>query len=1457
MGTEDTLLIALENLYSIFDTLNDIFLIIRDDLSVIYCNPIAQTKIPWVMEDGINQGFASLLYKSDSDVLLGTITRLNSSSGKGLSCCLHMSEPDHSSKVYQCIVNRLVLNPDFRKNIFVMQLIPVHSELSTPECLTCIHRFSEEHHRGVAILDTQGKIIENNTHFLKMLRIHHEIKGESLDQFCDPVFSETLNNTIDMIRNRLKEDVELEFECIMNGLERHWFRITFHHTQNVLCNRQSCILTLWEDISDFKKLMIGLGNSGAENFLLGKIFNINPNPTVISTFDRGEILAVNDIFCQETGYSEHELIGKTVHELSLLVDYQERDSYIEILKSQSSVRGYPCDCLMKSGSIRKVLMNIECYEFEGKKYLITVISDITEKIRLEKELCESENWYRNTFERAALGIAHLSKEGQFIRVNHQFCQITGCKTNELLAKRLNDILFHLDRQEDLDQFSQLTNRKINRYTKETRFQHKNGGSVWVSLTFSRITTPYNSVDHIVLFAQDISNRKDIEEDLFKNNIKLRCVIENACEAIVLIQDERIRDFNPCFNSIVGYNRTVLLGKPITEIIHRDDIDNYRRFITRNHLQQSFVNAIPIRVITENQEVRWCVVNDAYLQWEGMPAHVSFFQDITEKRVIEKDLATTQALLKTAVEQCQAGVVILEASLSKPPIVNYAALQILYGDMSDDCHHMELSYPINWKIFDAKMNEEIDLRDSPMGQAIKTGKVSKNEEYVIRQHNGKYRWISCNASPVYDGTGKIIAGISIILDITERKNSENLMQRFLNHQMTINELASSLGKLSCLNEICSKVYRLIQSHFKLICFIRYSCSIISKSIKPDFIILDDKQVNCDVMESLPLDESGYDPLSWVFLSSYPLHHIASEELVGFSKFDYVRFFIPEHLIPEWNNQDQSILFIPMSRDEDNLSVIQIVSLQNIPYSTEDIELLWAIGNFASIAIQKTQLIDEIQKHAVQVQTIIDTIPEGLALLDKDNKIVLLNPAAKDMLPNLTKITESASINYIGNRTLSQLSQSLPDGLWHEIDQSDNKYQVLIKESQYQEKVITIRDVTQQKQIEEKIYRQDQLAELGQLAAGIVHDFNNTMATIILSAEVSDEDELLGYPARDRLTNIKEQAHYASSLIRQILDFSRKSNLEYQIFNLVLFVTEIIGLAKRTFPENIGITLETELPEFYINADPTRFQQVMMNLLLNARDAMPDGGFIRIILSRLQVMKDTPTPIPTLGIGNWISIQIHDTGRGIPSHILPHIFKPFFTTKSSKYGTGLGLAQVDKLITQHGGFIEVSSDVGSGTCFTLYLPDQTHSSTPPPRKCSEMSFVSGNGELILVVEDMESMRSALILGLDQLNYNVIQANNGSEALMMLNDLGIVPDLVISDVIMPEMGGIELVQEMRKKQILTPVMLITGHEMREEMCLINSLNVFWQTKPINLDMLSQIISHMIKKQRSDHVYDSETMR
>ncbi len=492
-----------------------------------------------------------------------------------------------------------------------------------------------------------------------------------------------------------------------------------------------------------------------------------------------------------------------------------------------------------------------------------------------------------------------------------------------------------------------------------------------------------------------------------------------------------------------------------------------------------------------------------------------------------------------------------------------------------------------------------------------------------------------------------------------------------------------------------------------------------------------------------------------------------------------------------------------------------------------------------------LLEQAQLHARQVQQIVDTIPEGILLLDADACILVVNPLGQEYLGTLVGpgIGVGDALTHLADQSIEEIQFQQRE--WREIEITEPLRRIFEVASRHIETadntgkwVLLLRDVTVERENLQRMQEQDRLAAVGQLAAGIAHDFNNILTGIIGYADIvlmqSDLDEHL----RHDVQVIQQQGERAAQLIRQILDFGRVSIMQQQPFALDSFLKESTKLLQRTIPEHIHILLDIDPGEYIVHADSTQIQQVLTNLVVNARDAMPDGGELRIGLEHFELEPDAPRPFPEMPSGDWLHLSVTDTGTGIPEEVRTRIFEPFFTTKQRGQGTGLGLAQVYGIVTQHNGFIGFESKPGQGTTFSFYLPSLSHRVTPITEQ-KMRAVVQEQESLVLLVEDEDIVLNATQTMLRALGYRVLSATNGREALDVYRQHRDDIAVVISDIIMPEMGGRELHQALKQYNPSVRMVLMSGYPFEEkDKILFSNGTVNWIQKPFSLEQLGQIV-------------------
>jgi PAS domain S-box-containing protein len=358
------------------------------------------------------------------------------------------------------------------------------------------------------------------------------------------------------------------------------------------------------------------------------------------------------------------------------------------------------------------------------------------------------------------------------------------------------------------------------------------------------------------------------------------------------------------------------------------------------------------------------------------------------------------------------------------------------------------------------------------------------------------------------------------------------------------------------------------------------------------------------------------------------------------------------------------------------------------------------------------------------------------------------------------------------------------------------------------VYTVRDMTEQRRLEEELHHSQKMDAIGRLAGGVAHDFNNMLTAISCYSEMLRDEFEPGDQRREDLDEIVKTTRRAAALTSQLLAFSRKQVLQPKVLNANTVVMEIQRMLGRLIGEDIRLMVQPDPNLWSVRADPGQLGQVLMNLAVNARDAMPDGGTLTIETANLELQHAIVHRHGTVPPGSYVVIRVSDTGTGIEDHVQEHVFDPFFTTKQTGRGTGLGLSTVYGIITQSGGHIQLQSAPGEGATFTIFLPRELDVEPEAPAPAEPERHSASTRATILVVEDDPTVRK-LVTGILQRNgHTVLTATDGASALAIVGTSPEPIQLAIMDVVMPGMNGREVSERLAQLSPDLKVLFMSGY-------------------------------------------------
>jgi PAS domain S-box-containing protein len=400
------------------------------------------------------------------------------------------------------------------------------------------------------------------------------------------------------------------------------------------------------------------------------------------------------------------------------------------------------------------------------------------------------------------------------------------------------------------------------------------------------------------------------------------------------------------------------------------------------------------------------------------------------------------------------------------------------------------------------------------------------------------------------------------------------------------------------------------------------------------------------------------------------------------------------------------------------------------------------------------------------------------------------------------------------------------------------------------VVAHENVSERKKLEEQFRQAQKLEGIGQLAGGVAHDFNNILAVIQMQADLLKSDDTLSKAQLELTSEIAAAAQRAAALTRQLLLFSRKETMRPEDLDLDQSINDMTKMLRRTLGADIQLQFKFSMQPLFIHADAGMVDQILLNLTVNARDAMPNGGLLVIETSAAEFDEEAAARSAQARPGQFVCLSVSDTGCGIPRENLSKIFEPFFTTKEVGKGTGLGLATVFGIVQQHKGWINVYSEVGRGTTFRIYLPRLTKLAGEKPEP-SSMMFMRGGDETILFVEDDAFLRPSISQTLSRLGYRVLAAGNGKEALEVWGKNRDEIRLLLTDMVMPGgMTGKELSRRLLQENPKLKVIFASGYSAEvvgKEFPLEDGVNFL--NKPFDTRKLAQTVRDILDKPSKGH--------
>ncbi|SNQ59862.1 PAS domain S-box protein [Candidatus Methanoperedens nitratireducens] len=903
--------------------------------------------------------------------------------------------------------------------------------------------------------------------------------------------------------------------------------------------------------------------------------------------------------------------------------------------------------------------------------------------------------------------------------------------------------------------------------------------------------------------REITERKRAEEALRESEQRWATTLSSIGDAVISTDVEgRITFMNAVAEALTGWTLTDASAKQVTEVFNI--INEYTRREADNPvsrvLREGTIVGLANHTILVKKDGTEVPIDDSGAPIRDLDGKtmgvVLVFRDITGRKMAEEALKGSEERLHFALETSHIGAWDMD-------LVDHTAHRSLEHDHIFG--YEQLLPQWTYEMFlDHVLPEDRAMVDAKFIEAT-AAHSDWSFECRIRRVDGEIRWIWVAGRHQEDATGSARWMAGIVQDITERRRVEEALRKVhdeleLRVQERTAELAQANEGVKAERQRLNDILNLLPAYLVL--------------LSPDYHV---SFANRFFRERFG-ESHGSRCYEYLFKRCEPCEICET--------YTVLKTKAPHHW--EWTGPD--------CRNYD---------IFDFPFTdTDGSNLIMEVGIDIT---ERKQAEEKIREQAA----LLDKAQDAIGVRDLEHRLIYLNKGAQ----RLYGWTAEEAIGKNADRLLykeqsPQLIEAkksvIEEGEWigklHQVTKDGKEIIVesrwtLVRDSEGRPKSILIinTDITGKEKLEAHLLRAQRMESIGTLAGGIAHDLNNMLTPIMISLQMLKE-KFKDEQSQKLLTILENNSCRGADLIKQVLSFARGVEGERNPLQARHIITEIEKVARETFPRNIEIRTDIQKDLFTISGDATQLHQVIMNLCVNARDAMPDGGILSISAENCFIDENYAQMQTEAKTGSYTTIAVSDTGTGIPPKILDRIFEPFFTTKEFGKGTGLGLSTALAIVKSHGGFINVNSEVGKGTTFCVYLPAiKTEMQNIEEQ---QLELPTGHGELVLVTEDEDSVREVTISTLEKYGYNVLAANDGAQAVAEYAQNTDKIKVILMDMMMPVMDGHASIRAIRRINPEVKIIAVSGLAEKEKLKNIADYTNAFLPKPYTAEKLLKTI-------------------
>lgn len=1151
-------------------------------------------------------------------------------------------------------------------------------------------------------------------------------------------------------------------------------------------------------------------------------------PCAIIIYQGTTFKYVNPTTEEITGYSTRELLS--VNQFWSLASPQ----YREMIRTRSAARlrgevvptRYEISIIRKDGQERWVDLTASNIQYEGESAALLMVFDITERKRAEEAVLKSEQLFRTVIESSSDIISIIDPDGTVRYKSPSVTRLLGYAPSELVGLNGFDSIHPDDRKRAQQAFQHGFTDHHSPERIELRLQHKDGS--WrVFEAASNLLYDNGRPAGLLVSFRDMSERSQQQAELRASEERFRQLFERNLAGVYLSDLEgNLLDCNLSFANIYGFKtREEALACPASEL-HLASADR-AEFIKRLRRSKSFTN-LEICCVKQDGSNIWVLENVALLEGhEGEPERIQgTLVEITERKHAEQALTESESKFRAVADTAASAIYIhngkrfLYVNRASQEISGYSAEELL-----NTIQPFQIVHPDDKAMVLAR------------AQARTRGeKTIERYEYRILMKSGTVRTVDFSASTI--SFGGEIAILGTAFDITERKRVENL-------QAALYRISDSANTVMDLNKFFESIHGIVSELMYARNFYIALFDENTESISYPYFM--------DEMEARP---EGSFPLA-KGLTEFVLR-TGNPVLIRPEDYDQLlsRGEVTEIGAPciDW-------LGAPLRFGSRSVGVIALQSYTpDVRYNEQDREVLHFVSQHLAAAIVRKRNEDALRESESRYRSLVQSAVYGIYRCDAQHNLLEVNPALAAMLQyespeqimslDLVRDVFSDADEFRRLAKLFKVSDTIENEevKWKQKDRSLitvrlSGRKVINRAGKTQGFEMIAENVTERRALEEQLRQSQKMEAVGRLAGGVAHDFNNLLTVIkgyseLMLDELKDAD-----PMKAEVEEIKKAADRAASLTRQLLAFSRQQVLAPKVLDLNQVMANMEKLLQRLMGEDVEFHAVFEPTLGRVKADPGQIEQVMMNLAVNARDAMPAGGKLTIETANVELDENYAREHVGAHPGSYVMLAVSDNGQGMTQQVKQRIFEPFFTTKELGKGTGLGLSTVYGIVKQSEGYVWVYSEVGVGTTFKVYLPRVDAPAEAISRKDALQPSYRGH-ETVLLVEDEDGVRALVRQVLHKHGYTVLEARHGGEAILHCERHKGEIQLLLTDVVLEQMGGPELAGRLAGIRPDMRVLYISGYtdDAIVQHGVLNPGTAFLQ-KPFTTEALAKKIRQVLE--------------